>query len=490
MKKIKEFISRKENLLFVLILLLAAFLRLQAFATNTFAFTYDVGRDLLAIKDIVTLNKISLIGPTSGLPGVFYGPWYYFILVPFFIIFGGNPAGIDLTIAMFGIATVVLGFYLGKKLGGIFFGLTFAGILAVSPTLVGISSQIWSPNLAPFFILLVLLLFYRIYKKDGMWDYLFLGIALSLGSEFEIIYGLFLSLSGIIALILFKNKSLTIKKLLMLVLGFAIILAPRVLFELRHGFLQTKSLFAFLTAGGNGAAMNLRLDFMFNRFTEAIAYNNQVLGILILVLTILSIVIYFKKTALPMQKLILTSIVIVLTFMSGFALFHHDLWPHYIVGLPVIFIFLVSVALYLFFSNSNQRILYLFIALAIFLINLNPVSLIQNYNKPFVGDASVYRNQLQVLDYVYREANGKQFKYIVYTPPIFDYTYQYLFEWYGKGKYGYLPKQDSELAFFILEPDVQFPKRLTDWLTIREKDGRIVKSQKMPSGIVVQTRLR
>lgn len=126
----------------------------------------------------------------------------------------------------------------------------------------------------------------------------------------------------------------------------------------------------------------------------------------------------------------------------------------------------------------------------LFLVNLNPIAIINNFTKPmWVGDASVYRNQLQVIDYVYKQSRGKDFKYVVYTPPLHDYTYQYLFMWYGQNKYHYSPSIDSHTAYFILEPDPQYPFRLTNWLKQREKDGKIIKSEKFASGIIVQTRV-
>jgi hypothetical protein len=130
------------------------------------------------------------------------------------------------------------------------------------------------------------------------------------------------------------------------------------------------------------------------------------------------------------------------------------------------------------------------IVIVVFLINLNPNAVIQNLNKPlWQGDASVYRNQVAVIDYVYKEAAGKPFKYVVYTPPLYDYTYQYLFDWYGQQKYHYVPQVKANLAFFIIEPDTQYEWRLRDWLTQREADGRIIRSEEVKGGIIVQTRI-
>ena len=159
------------------------------------------------------------------------------------------------------------------------------------------------------------------------------------------------------------------------------------------------------------------------------------------------------------------------------------------VGLPVFYILLFAICSYLLAKNFSAKLAGAIVIL-VFLIVLNPYSLIQNMNKPlWEGDASLYRNQVAVIDYVYKQAARKPFKYVVYTPPVHDYTYQYLFDWYGPKVYKYSPQAQAHLAFFILEPDLQYPSRLRDWLVQREADGRIIRSQEVKGGITVQTRI-
>src|ERR1035437_9037364 len=117
---------KKEYLLLYIIVLIGAFLRLQGVFTNSFAFTYDVGRDMLALWNIAYLHRIPLIGATTGLPGVFYGPWWYFLLTPFFIIFSGNPQGIAFVMSLIGILSIIFAFILGQRLGKNFLGFSLA----------------------------------------------------------------------------------------------------------------------------------------------------------------------------------------------------------------------------------------------------------------------------------------------------------------------------------------------------------------------------
>jgi hypothetical protein len=202
------------------------------------------------------------------------------------------------------------------------------------------------------------------------------------------------------------------------------------------------------------------------------------------------LILFLKKTSIILKKIITTCAVVLLVFIVGTLIFTHALWPHYFVGLPVIYLLLFSIALTLvadIFKNKYFGPAVLFI---VFITGIWSQGIWQKIQNPYwAGDASLYRNQLEVINYVYKEANGKKFKINVYTPPVFDYTYQYLFNWYGPKKYNYSPSQRGVgLAFFIIEPDPGYLDRPKWWLEARVKDGKIIKEEKLKSGIVVQTR--
>jgi hypothetical protein len=123
-------------------------------------------------------------------------------------------------------------------------------------------------------------------------------------------------------------------------------------------------------------------------------------------------------------------------------------------------------------------------------ISIKPLDVLDILSKPkWPGDIAVFRNQLSVLDHVYREANGRDFNYIAYTPPLHDYTWRYLFYWYGRTKYSYSPSTGKkDLYYVIIEPDYEVPGRIKLWLEQREGDGVVQKDETVISGVRVQTR--
>lgn len=485
-------------ILLLVIILIGAYLRLDGDFKNLFAFTYDVGRDMLALSNIVHAHKISLIGFTTGLPGVFYGPWWYIILLPFYVISGGNPQGVAFSMAFLGIVTILLGYFFGKKIGGVFLGLSFAGLVSVSPLMISLSTQIWNPNISPLFIVFTLLALYKIYsEKIPQSRYFFIiGFLLALISDLEIVFGFMLLIGVILSVIVVVNKKISLKAIISFIFGAVVIYSPRIIFEFRHQFLMTKAFIKFLTVGDSSQKMSLigtfinRVGILFDQFNSAIALENKVLGLVIILFIVLVIAFTYKKTNDISKKFIKTSLMIVLIFLTGLTLFHHDIFDHYLVGLPIIYLLLFCLAVNLIAQKMRNYIVPGLIVVIVFWINLNSISIVNNFSKPiFIGDASVYRNKLVVIDYVYQQAGGKQFKYVVYTRAVYDDVYQYLFKWYGQNKYHYSPSQNAHLAYFILEQDPQYPFDLNDWLRVREKDGKIIKTEQFKSGIIVQTRV-
>jgi hypothetical protein len=73
-----------KNKLFWLIALISwvilAVINLYPIIVGNIPFWYDPARDMLSAWD--NLHKLTLIGSTSGIPGIFYGPYWIWLLRP------------------------------------------------------------------------------------------------------------------------------------------------------------------------------------------------------------------------------------------------------------------------------------------------------------------------------------------------------------------------------------------------------------------------
>lgn len=501
-KKAQKLIAKYDLALLILIILIGTYSRVRPVLDKSFPFTYDIGRDLLALYNIVHHLDIPLIGPTTGLPGLFYGPWWYYSLVPAFVIGNGSPLAINLFMSLTGLVVVGVGYLAAKKTSGVGFGLILASLLAFSPSLIAASTQIWNPNIAPmylifiFIVLLALLKDKKIISRNREAVYIIiLGILAGLNIDSEVVYGLILSF----ALIVFLGFSLFKKRLyyyLLFIFGLLTIFAPRIFFELRHDFVMSRTIFRLHHTGGVSLIHNILQEFV-RALTALYQLWELSIGVhsfiaLLLAVFLVGIVLYFFKTYSRSHQLLLKySFLTLIAYASILSLFQGDIWGHYIVGVPIFYIFILATALWTMWREKKLLILGIVIFIYILTSQFDPLAFYTYYTKQHpAGNASLYKNQEQVVDYIYSQADGQKFNEIVYTPPVHDYTYQYLFLWIGSNKYHYLPSESKEKLFFVVfEPDPGYEGRLRDWLADRKDDGKIVREKIFPSGITVQTRL-
>jgi hypothetical protein len=64
-------------------------------------------------------------------------------------------------------------------------------------------------------------------------------------------------------------------------------------------------------------------------------------------------------------------------------------------------------------------------------------------HQKYSSDASMMYNQISVLDWIYTLNDHDGFNVYNYTDTFYDYPYQYLFWWYGREKYGFMPCEYS-----------------------------------------------
>jgi len=114
-EKIKKYIFHHKieiTLLFV-ILVVAAFFRIYKIS-EYMTFLGDEGRDAMVAKDILQGN-FTLLGPRASAGDFFLGPIYYYMMAPFLFLSNLDPVGPAIMVALFGVATVFLVYYVGLK---------------------------------------------------------------------------------------------------------------------------------------------------------------------------------------------------------------------------------------------------------------------------------------------------------------------------------------------------------------------------------------
>ena len=173
------------GLLSIIWILLAALPRKLIFPINgLFAFNYDQGRDFLAVSKIIWERDFILIGQTTGLPGIFYGPWWYYFLTPVIFISGGDPQKVAVFFAFLGILSMVALYLLLKVLtNNIIISLMLATIASFSNLWMFGSTSVWNPSLTPIFLMISIYAVHKIASGAMPLHFLIYGLCVFLAID-------------------------------------------------------------------------------------------------------------------------------------------------------------------------------------------------------------------------------------------------------------------------------------------------------------------
>ncbi len=98
----------RKNWFVMLLVLITILTRLPILHYESIPFTFDHGKDSLAVMDLVLNRNVKLIGPWTSIPGLFFGPAWYYLLAPSFIIFTGEPVGFVWTMLFLVVLEIIL----------------------------------------------------------------------------------------------------------------------------------------------------------------------------------------------------------------------------------------------------------------------------------------------------------------------------------------------------------------------------------------------
>jgi 4-amino-4-deoxy-L-arabinose transferase-like glycosyltransferase len=450
-----KWLKRKEHIILVLLLLLAAFLRLYRI-DDYMTFLGDEGRDALVVKHILE-GDFTLLGPRASAGDFFTGPIYYYFMAPFLWLFRLDPVGPAVMIALLGIITVFLTYWLGKYFFNEKAGLFAAALYTVSPLVITYSRSSWNPNPMPFFSLIILFTLYKAVRDKSLKLFLTSGVLYGIALQLhyiELFLGVIIAFFILLGSLFFteenkKNVNKMQEKMLQLVKsymvffgGFLIGFSLFLIFEIRHGFPNLTTIFKFIFSPNLHQADIVHTPFfekvwdvffrLFSRLTLRYPTPDKIemydpnflvfLQVLTVVLAVLSIIALFRI------KNRLTILLFVLWLGLGVTLFGfyrkpvYDYYFQFMFPLPFL---LLGNLLSMSFDMSRWRKLFISIAFILF-------GLLFIYNfpgNPLTSPANHQKDQMKTIaEFVLSKTDGKPYNFALITPGNSDHAYRYFFE--------------------------------------------------------------
>lgn len=407
---------KKYKLIVVSIILLNILLSAWYVLNNDLIFHTDIARDFLVLEDIVKTHKPTLLGPRSGgIPGVFHGPLWFYVNLPIFILGKGSPIIVGWFWVFLSALSVFVTYYFGKKLFNEKVGLLASLLLSVFS--ISYTRALFNPFGA---VLLFPIFFYLLitYIKSTKFIYLISSLfLLGLMIQFQIAFGLPILVLSSIYLIPFFFK----KKKIFHIFAFLILLIPLstyFLFELRHDFLQTRSIISYISTKqkvGSLSLLNIIIQRARGLLFDGINMTPQNFLFNSPITILFGILIYnLKNKEFKYRNIYLLYFFFYFGFWIIALAFKGVIWGYYYWPfLPLTLIIFVSL-----FNLINKKI-FIFVFLYIFIINF--VFGVQSIKSVGTGWAFYFKLAKEV----YKNANGNDFGYYIYTPDQFAYSEKY-----------------------------------------------------------------
>ncbi len=450
--------------LFVLAsILLPAILAAIALFLGEVKFWYDPARDLISAWD--NLSKPTLIGPTSGIPGIFYGP-YWIWLLSFGELFSKNPVLITFVTAtipyfiIFPFVWFKFTKYFGQK------AVIIGWLLFILGNGFTYGTQLWNPYPAPLFTILLLYLlirfdFTRLYLTAFLINF-FIGFLLGLIINFHISFGIGLSF-GVFLFLLWeclkqffdkKRKNLHlfwVKLSLLIITGCGILVAflPTLLFEIRHGFNQIKTvLHAFTQYGNVVTTKGLSKYYIFTNFIDTFSSTLHLPtivteGILLILIGIFIWLVKNKRVKLNATDVRILTVIITTFFGVAFIYFtaKNPVWAYHFIGVDILSLLFLT-----FLLSRLPFVKNIFLILVAYVIILSCYSsLVSIQNKGISG----IDKQKQVVQTIAKDAENNNYTVFAYSPSIYSYEYTYIFRWVAKKNVPFDPGQNQPGAKII-----------------------------------------
>lgn len=431
--------------LLVVIFILALLIRFLYFPNDIY-FGFDQARDAFAATEILK-GDIKLIGPTTSFEGLNHGVLYYYLYAPFYLIGQADPSWAASMLRIVNSLGVFLIFILSTSLFNIYVGIIAAFFYAVSFEQTQFALYFNHPSFAVISILLLFLglslLIFR--RKDFGLIIALAGLGLSIQFEFILTY---LIIPFTLVLLIFRKSipAVSIKIKLLGMLTLFLTLLTFIVSEIKYGFRSFNFLFQFLFGLSEKSFSNAVTLYLFE-MGQVIKFNltgNTDLKLFAALILVLSLFLLLFSSI--RKQIIFLSIWffsgVVVYFVNRVAKIDVDIiqyHPNVGLSLPLI----IFVSYLIFMVGRRAGYLSVIIIILILAANFSLINKINPYGSmPEINSQSfmLLSDEKKVLDYLYQDANGREFAVKAISIPFYvNTTWSYLFQWYGRGKYGYLP---------------------------------------------------
>jgi len=423
----------RENWILLLILFVGLLIRIYK-PLQLYMYAHDQDLAGWIVKDILINKHLRLIGQETSSQGVFIGPLFYYLQIPFYLLTRMDPSGTIVLVTLLGVLTIFSFYFCFSKMFGSKVGLIASFIYAITMYFVNTDREV-VPTM-PVHL-------WTVWFFYGTWLILkgksraYIGLGFLIG----VIWNFNLALATVIPLILvaqiLSKTKVNFKYIFLGIVVFVVTMSPFFVFEARHSLRLTKATILslvtpkdYIMGTGRGLAKLDRVFQLVHKNVNSIIWgpirllpHHWTLYLLIIIFVFLS-----KKRIIPKDLCLIMSLWL-LVYIGFFTANSIDVSEYYLNGMNIIWIATVSLWInYLLGKNvSSERKAAIF--LLVLIAGLNVYGLL---TKPI--NRSGYLERKAVVKFIKEDSQKKGYPCVsvsYITSPGNDFGYRY-FYWLEK----------------------------------------------------------
>lgn len=445
---------RKNLILLITVFLIFAFFRFYNL-NQRLSFDWDQEYYSYQVRKIID-GKLTLIGPrVNNDKGFFLGPYFFYLLVPFYFFGGLHPRGLLYYVFFYNFLFFFISFYVLKKIFGFHKSIFFLLFWSINPMLVVFDVTPWNVNWAIFGILIVIFLLKKIYinhKRIHLGYFMLFGFTLGFFLNFHPQFIFMILFCILFLFFIFKKKLfLFVKNTIILLGGLFFSFLPILIFDLRHNFLNSRLFLEFFFGEKTSALdRNVWFTVFINAFNPILIIKEKIFGVLFYSLILLFLIVLIKKNKNSFQNLFFQSFLGIWLIFPLFFSFLGSRPSEYYFYFLYLFIFLVIIEI--LFLIKKKFILIICLSF-LFLINFKSL---KNIIKAY--DYGLYYKDKSIRKLKELVEQSKKFNISYNTPLGLNNGFSYLIDFYKIKQSGNFSDPLIEIRIPPGEDDIKINK--------------------------------
>ncbi len=451
LKKHLNTISKKERL-FLLFFVAAAFLfRYYQFHDYQVTYWYDQSRDAYLARQIIEDKDLKIQGPSASGTNetIYHGVFYYYFIAPFYVLSQGDPMLPIMALAILNSITVIPLYFLVKDM---FKNKKIATITCLLFTFsyenAQLSTWISNPNLCLLFFTIFYFSIWKIFfrKNSNYLPLLAFALGMNLQAGVWTLYLFGTLISSLIYITYIKKdkikKYFPLKTSLISVGIFIATISTMIVTQLKLFFAGIFTFEAFAESAAKAHDLDLlvitrTINLILEKMTRSLLPIFPLASFIILLIII--------NRFIKLQKNNKTFFIIWFTTPFWLTAFHTRYSVYLYTGLELILFIILAIIIAKLLKMKNIFLtgVVIFITSLYILAQFKQTKVYhQTKTNMFMTQRGTFlKDQLSLIDKSYEIADGQPFSISTFTNPLgYNTTWAYLYDWYGKKKYGYKPK--------------------------------------------------